>query len=149
MIYDKTENMSLYFANNEKFKKVLEAYNEFIKNPFENGKIEIIPEKIWCNVSKYETKSPEGAKYESHRKFCDVQVMFDGEEIFGWAPFDECTVTDPFGDGDCAFMTSEHNQFFDLKKGYFAVFFPQDAHMPCLQSENSKTAHKLVFKVEL
>ncbi len=150
MIYDTVENMAFYFEKNEKLKKVLDAYNEFIKAPFDEGRIDIEPDKIWCNVSKYKTKSADGAKYESHKKFLDVQLMFDGEEKIGWAPFSECTITDDFKDGgDIAFMTNENGQFIDLKKGYFAVFFPSDAHMPCIRSEKTDTAHKLVFKVEL
>ena len=46
MIYDKVENMSLYFDKLNGFEKVEEAYKEFCKAPFENGKIEIDGEKI-------------------------------------------------------------------------------------------------------
>ena len=46
-------------------------------------------------------------------------------------------------------MDAENGQFFELKKGYFAVFFPQDAHAPCRKNDSADTAHKLVFKVKL
>ena len=51
MIYDKVENMSLYFTQLKGFEKVEEAYKEFCKAPFENGKIEIDGENAWCNVA--------------------------------------------------------------------------------------------------
>lgn len=147
MIYDKVENLEFYFGNNEKLEKLVKAYKDFEKAPFESGRIDIDSDISWCNVSKYETKSPEGAKLEAHKEYFDVQLMFEGSEKIGWAPVSECTVTDPFKDGDdIAFMTSNSMQFISLKKGYFAVFFPQDAHMPCICDGESKTAHKLVFK---
>lgn len=147
MIYDKVENLEFYFGNNEKLKKLVEAYNEFKKAPFDGGRIDIDSDVSWCNVAKYETKPAEGAKLEAHRQYLDVQLMFEGGEKIGWAPLSECTVTDPFEDGgDTAFMTCDSTQFIELKKGYFAVFFPQDAHMPCISDGVNKTAHKLVFK---
>ena len=150
MIYDTVENMSLYFDKDPRFAKVCKAYEDFMKNPVESGRIDIEPEKVWCNVSKYETKLREGAKYESHREFADVQLMVEGEELIGWAPFDECTITDDFKEGgDIAFMTAENDIMLPLRKGYFMVFFPEDAHMPCIKSPASDTAFKLVFKVKL
>lgn len=148
MIFDKVENMPFYFDGDEDFKKVLKAYNDFSQAPFESGRIDITPEKSWCNVSKYEAKACDSLKLEAHKKFIDVQLMFDGGEKIGWAPVSECTVTQSYDEnGDIAFMTSDDAQFIELKKGYFAVFFPQDAHAPCLADSKNTFSHKLVFKV--
>ena len=105
---------------------------------------------MWCNVASYEVSGDGPLKYEAHKEYADVQVMVDGEEVFGWANTKECNVTEDFKEGcDIAFMDAPNGQFFQLRKGYFAVFFPEDAHAPCRKSENSETAHKLVFKVKL
>ena len=150
MIYDKVENMSLYFDKLNGFEKVEEAYKEFCKAPFENGKIEIDGENAWCNVAKYDVSPDNPLKYESHKEYADVQLMFDGEENIGWANFDECNITEDFKEGcDIAFMDAPDGQFLALRKGYFMVFFPQDAHAPCRKSENFDFAHKLVFKIKL
>ena len=53
MIYDKIENLSVYFDENSKFAKVEPALKEFLKAPFDSGKIEIDGENMWCNVAKY------------------------------------------------------------------------------------------------
>lgn len=149
MIYDKIENMGVYFNHIPGFEKIEKAYADFTAAPFESGKIEIDGENLFCNVASYEVKT--GApKYEAHRQYADVQVMFRGAEKFGWANIGECEITEDFKDGnDIAFMQAPNGRFFDLREGYFAVFFPQDAHAPCVKSEFSDTAHKLVFKVKL
>lgn len=150
MIYDKIENMGFYFNGLKNFDKVEKAYKDFCENPIDSGRLDIDGDNVWCNVASYTLDENAPLKYEIHRLYADVQVMFDGEENFGWANKDECTLTEDFNDGgDAAFMTSENGQLFALKKGYFAVFFPQDAHAPCRKSKNSDTAHKLVFKVKL
>ncbi len=150
MIYDKIENMGIYFANLEKFAEVEPALKKFSEAPFDSGKIEIDGDNIWCNVAKYEVKADTPIKYEAHKVYADVQVMVDGEENFGWANINDCIITEPFKDGgDIAFMDAPNGQLFALRKGYFAVFFPEDAHAPCRKSDNSDFAHKLVFKVKI
>lgn len=150
MIYDKIENMGLYFNDIKAFHKVEKAYREFCEAPFESGKIEIDGENAWCNVSKYTLEPDAPLKYEAHKKYADVQVMFDGEENIGWANIEDCNITEDFKpDNDIAFMDAPNGQLLPLKKGYFMVFFPQDAHAPCRKSENSEFSHKLVFKIKL
>ncbi len=150
MIYDKVENMSLYFSGLKGFERVEEVYKEFLKAPFAEGRIDIDGDNAWCNVATYTVNPDNPLKYEAHREYADVQVMVDGAENFGWAITDECNITEDFKEGsDIAFMDAPDGQFFELKKGYFAVFFPQDAHAPCRKNDSADTAHKLVFKVKL
>ncbi|MBE6795565.1 MAG: DUF386 domain-containing protein [Ruminococcaceae bacterium] len=150
MIYDKVENMGLYFSKLPGFEKVEEQYNAFCKAPFAEGRIDIDGDNMWCNVATYTVNPDNPLKYEAHKEYADVQVMFHGAENFGWANTRECTVTEDFKEGcDIAFMDAPNGQFFELRKGYFAVFFPEDAHAPCRKNSASETAHKLVFKVRL
>lgn len=150
MIYDKIENMGLYFSHLKGFERVESVCKDFLNAPFNDGKIEIDGENAWCNVSSYTINDENPLKYEAHRQYADVQVMVDGAEKFGWANINECQLTQDFTEGgDIAFMDAPDGQFFELKKGYFAVFFPGDAHAPCRKSDLSDTAHKLVFKIKL
>ncbi|MBQ8183764.1 MAG: YhcH/YjgK/YiaL family protein [Clostridia bacterium] len=150
MIYDKVENMGIYFNNLPNFEKVPAEYRKFIESPFNEGRIDIDGDNLWCNVASYEVNPDNPLKYEAHKEYADVQIMVDGEELFGWANTNECIITEDFKEGcDIAFMDAPNGQFFALRKGYFAVFFPEDAHAPCRKSENADTAHKLVFKVKL
>ena len=150
MIYDKIENLSVYFDENSKFAKVEPELKKFLDNPFNEGKIEIDGDNMWCNVAHYTVNPDNPLKYEAHREYADVQIMVDGEENIGWANTKECNITEDFKEGcDIAFMDAPNGQLFALRKGYFMVFFPEDAHAPCRKSENSDFAHKLVFKVKL
>ncbi len=150
MIYDKVENMGLYFNSLKGFEKVEQVYKDFCKSPFAEGRIDVDGDNLWCNVASYKVESDTPVKYESHKEYADVQVMFDGAECFGWANFNECNITEDFKEGcDIAFMDADNGQLLELRKGYFAVFFPGDAHAPCRKSDKSDFAHKLVFKVKL
>lgn len=150
MIYDKIENLGVYFDENSKFAKVETELKKFLEAPFDEGKIEIDGDNMWCNVCRYQVNPDNPLKYEAHREYADVQIMVEGEENIGWANVKDCNITDDFKEGcDIAFMDAPNGQFFALRKGYFMVFFPEDAHAPCRKSENSDFAHKLVFKVKL
>lgn len=150
MIYDKVENMGIYFDKLPQFKSVEAEYKKFCAAPFKEGRIDIDADNLWCNVATYEVNPDNPLKYEAHKEYADVQVMFDGAENIGWANIKDCTVTEDFKEGcDIAFMDAPEGQFFRLDKGYFAVFFPEDAHAPCRKSDKSDFAHKLVFKVKL
>ena len=96
MIYDKIENLSVYFDENSKFAKVEPTLREFLKSPFDSGKIEIDGDNMGCNVSRYDVADNTPIKYESHREYADVQIMVDGEEYIGWASFNECIITEDF-----------------------------------------------------
>ncbi len=150
MIYDKIENLSLYFNADSKFAGVEPALKEFLKAPFAEGRIDIDGDNMWCNVATYTVNPDNPLKYEAHREYADVQIMVEGAENIGWANIKECNITEDFEEGsDIAFMDAPNGQFFELREGYFAVFFPEDAHAPCRKNDSSDTAHKLVFKVKL
>ncbi len=150
MIYDRIENLDIYFNDCKLFNKIEGVIADFIKAPFDSGRIDIDGDNMWCNVAKYNIESKDEIKYESHRKYVDVQVMIDGEEIIGYSNINDCTITENFKpDNDIAFMTSESGVMMPLRKGYFMALYPEDAHAPCLKSGNSDFAHKLVFKVKL
>ncbi len=150
MIYDKIENLGLYFDGKEYFSRIEDVIKEFIKSPFDSGRIDIDGDNMWCNVAKYNVEAKDEIKYEAHRKYADVQVMIEGEEIIGYSNLSDCTITEDFnGDNDISFMTSDKGVMMPLRKGFFMVLFPEDAHAPCLKSDGAEFAHKLVFKVKI
>ncbi|GHV92318.1 hypothetical protein AGMMS50268_28210 [Spirochaetia bacterium] len=44
------------------------------------GKIEIAGEEVYATLSVYTTKLPEETKYESHRRYADIQMVVEGKE---------------------------------------------------------------------
>jgi YhcH/YjgK/YiaL family protein len=48
---------------------------------------------------------------------------------------------------DVEFFTGEGGEFFTLSAGMFAIFFPSDAHRPCVQIDESGSVLKVVVKI--
>ena len=83
MIIDTIKNCGLYAAGNENLKKGFEFIKEFLENPKAVGKYEIDGDNVYAIVQEYETKAP--GKFESHKKYTDIQFIVSGKELIGYA----------------------------------------------------------------
>jgi len=149
MIADSIQNSSLY-----PFGPAWKAAFEFLKTltpDSETGKRLIQGDKIFAGVDCYETKSRADAKLETHRKYVDVQVLLSGSEVIEIFPKRGLTVSEPYNpekDAEFYAKPSEPHAKVILKPGQFLVFFPDDAHMPCLMTGSSpEPVKKVVIKV--
>ncbi len=147
MIFDKIKNISQYSNLNKNLKKGFEfILNNNLKN-FENGKYEIDGEKIYANIQEYETK--EDGLFEAHRKYIDIQYVISGFEKIEVCEISELKENIPYDKEKDLIFFEGKGSFVSLKEGYFAVFYPQDGHKPCLTDESISNVKKVVVKVAI
>lgn len=151
MIFDTLKNMNYYVKMMPELKEIQKFTSDFMAGEMENKRYDLDGDNLFVSPATYVPKDHEGAEYESHVKYADVQIVVKGREYIGVAPLEDCAVTKPFTDGgDIAFYTSEKGSLCLLEEGYFLVLYPQDAHMPCLKVDDSgEEVTKLVFKVRI
>lgn len=152
MIADKIENIGQYATLLSGLDKAAAFVQDFMKNPKADGRYEIDGDKIFANVSTYETKDREGAKFEAHKKYADLQAVIVGEEAIGYAGLDDALteVSEEYSKGgDIAFYTGDTVIETVLPAGYCALLLPQDAHMPCLYTGKDRKVTKIVVKIAL
>ena len=103
-------------------------------------------------VSKYETKQENEHGYEAHKKYIDIQYLLSGEERIACLPIERLKEKQPYSEqSDAAFYSADLSlqpSYLSLLPGYFAVFFPQDGHMPQLSVGEPMKVKKIVVKVE-
>ncbi len=107
-------------------------------------------EHLFALIQEYTPKPPELGKLEAHRRYWDVQYVARGEERMGWVNLVEVTVSEPYSvEREVAFFTGKCN-FFRVPAGSFAIFGPQDVHMPgvALEGGPASVVRKVVVKVE-
>jgi biofilm protein TabA len=90
--------------------------------------------------SSYETRRyGDQVKVEGHKKFIDIQIIFEGEETIGVLPANEIENKSDY-DGIDDIWTAEvlvnSTEFLNLKKNDFLILFPNDAHAPQLAVGN-------------
>jgi len=114
------------------------------------GTYQISP-RVKAIVSEYETKVENEVGYEAHRKNIDIQYLLKGEERVACLPVEKLKETKPYSEKkDAAFFTASIQPIeMKLGDGYFAIFFPQDGHMPQLSVDGTEMVKKVVVKVEI
>lgn len=149
MIYDKLYHIETYKGLSKDFFLGL----EFLKSAtpdIENGVHKINP-RVKAIVSEYETKKVNENGFEAHRQYIDIQYVLQGIEKVSCLPLDHLQERIPYKEeSDAAFYTSNGKPTeMVIGNGCFAVFFPQDGHMPCLSIDEPKPVKKVVVKVQI
>lgn len=147
MILDNIKNADAYYALGENFK----AGFEFIKNnnlkEMATGEYEIIEGKVRANIQEYTTKD-EGL-FEAHRKYVDIQYVISNKEIMEVVDVADLEPNSEYNvEKDYQFFNdSVKSDALKVEEGYFTVFFPQDAHKPCMKIGKNETVKKVVIKI--
>lgn len=149
MVYDKIDNIETYKGLSEDIYEGL----KFLKNASLDlacGVHKINP-RVKAIVSEYETKTVNENGYEAHRKFIDIQYLLKSSEKNFCLPIEKLKETKPYNeDIDAAFYESDVlAQELMLGDGYFAIYWPKDGHMPCLNAVGAEKVKKVVVKVEI
>lgn len=149
MIYDSVENIGLYkhLSPNiyEGLKFLQQASPDLVPGTYQ------ISPRVKAIVSEYETKVKNEVGYEAHGKNIDIQYLLKGEERIACLPIEKLKETTPYSEEkDAAFFIASVQPIeMTLGDGYFAIFFPQDGHMPQLSVDKPKMVKKVVVKVEI
>lgn len=149
MIYDNLSNISLYKGLSDDVHAGL-AFLQQAKPDLACGVYQL-NSRVKAIVSEYETKLVNEYGYEAHKKFIDIQCLLKGEERVACLPIERLKKTKPYSDNDdAAFYTTAIKPIeMIIGDGYFAVFFPQDGHMPQLCIDTPTVVKKVVVKVQI
>jgi biofilm protein TabA len=112
------------------------------------GKYPIDGDNAFAIISAGPPKKLEDVKWESHRKYIDLQYVIAGKVKLGMAPVAKATVTEPYSDSrDAANYNADGRYLIATPKEFF-LFFPQDAHRPDIKVDGADSLKKLVIKIK-
>jgi YhcH/YjgK/YiaL family protein len=99
-------------------------------------------------VQKYETKTESEGYFEAHRKFIDLQDIVSGKERHGYAPLSFLKQRDPYNEEKDLVIYDGKGSFLTLDEGFFAIYFPEDGHMPNIRTgTDPEKMVKVVVKI--
>lgn len=111
---------------------------------------EYISKEIFVLKQTYLTKKREDAFFESHKKYIDIQYIVQGEEFMDVTSIKNLNIIEPYSEENDFIKYQSLNQEYSsllIKKGELAIFFPQDAHQPCISNKSSHQVFKAVIKI--
>ena len=146
MVLDLLENLKLYGSLNPHFSKVIDFIANTDLTTLPLGRNEICGNDVYANVMEVNPKTKEEAFIEIHRRYIDIQIPLSDNEMMGYTPIDELPSADYNSADDAAIypVGMPARDYFNVHKGEFVIFFPQDGHAPAITSAPFK---KMVIKV--
>lgn len=146
MILDSLENLGKYVALNPNFPKAVDFVLNTDLSALPAGRNEICGDAVFANVVEVKPKTKEAAQIEIHRKYIDLQIPLSGDEVMGYTPIEELPYAEFVEADDASLYSAELDarDYFNVKKGQFVMFFPQDGHAPAITPEPLK---KVIVKI--
>lgn len=149
MVVDKLSNSNLYSGFSEGIKKALNYLLSTNFNEVLPGKYEIDGDNVFAIIAEYQTKAETEGKPESHKKYIDVQYVVKGCELIGYAPLGNQELTDKYNEDNDIIFYKAKCSFVKLDEEMFAIFFPDDVHLPGIKVNEKSYVKKVVVKVKV
>lgn len=138
-----------YFANKATWDKAFQFMENNDLEKLAPGKYPIDGDKVFASITEIVDKPFEETKWESHKKYIDLQYVISGKEKIGEASFENEKVTMPYNAAkDVASYEINKGKFYVADSNTFYLFFPSTTHRPNIMV-NSDKVKKLVIKIRV
>jgi YhcH/YjgK/YiaL family protein len=146
MIIDTLANLGKYVALNPLFQDVVDYIKSNDLASMPGGKVFIKGDDLYANFTVAKGKTKAEAKLESHDVMIDIQIPFNVPESMGYTPREDLPAQPYNAEKDITFYDGLAQQYITIQPGMFVIFFPQDAHAPCISE--APEIQKVIFKVK-
>lgn len=150
MITDQMSNLSKYDKVLPHVQSIIAYLNANDITQFEEGKYSILGEEVYMMIQNYTTQPEGNKKWESHKKYIDLQIVLSGEEFMCYHQVDLLNVSDDYKeDDDYMLYHNDVEEFSYIKvlKNHFCIFYPADGHKPGIHMQHERTVRKAVIKI--
>lgn len=127
MIIDRLSESAKYEAMHPRFHEAFEFLRTAAEK--ENGRHELGGD-MYVNIMDVNTHAQGEGMFEAHRKYIDIQYLFEGHSACVWAHTPDLTVKSPYDEEkDVEFLAGEGSAV-PVNGGEFYILYPADAHEP-------------------
>ncbi|MCC8067123.1 MAG: YhcH/YjgK/YiaL family protein [Clostridiales bacterium] len=99
-------------------------------------------------IQKGMTNPVETVRFETHRRFVDVQILLEGSELLVWERADQLIVSDPYDETKDLELYTGNGSAIQILPGMSYIVFPEDAHKACCHEDSPSEYLKLVLKLD-
>lgn len=152
MIHDRIENSDRYTALGDGFSKGFDFIKKAVCEKLPVGKYEICGSDVYAMIQEYTSKPDTDALFEGHKKYIDIQYVISGIENIGIIDISKAEVQKEYSDDSDAAFYNKNDKCgkLILEAGDFAIFYPNDLHMPGIAfCGTSSEVKKIVVKVSV
>ena len=146
MLVDSFDYIACYKGLHPNLDTAIDWLNSHTLDALENGRTIIDGENVFVNVMDADLRDAEGAAFEYHRRYADLQIDLSGGEHWGWAsggrPEGEFST-----ESDVGFASGAEHAGGELGEGRFVIFFPGELHKPSCKTPGCDHVRKAVVKI--
>ena len=146
MLVDSFDYIACYKGLHPNLDTAIDWLNSHTLDALENGRTIIDGENVFVNVMDADLRDAEGAAFEYHRRYADLQIDLSGGEHWGWAsegrPEGEFST-----ESDAGFASGPEHAGGELGEGRFVIFFPGELHKPSCKTLGCDHVRKAVVKI--
>lgn len=146
MLVDSFDYIACYKGLHPNLDTAIDWLNSHTLDALENGRTIIDGENVFVNVMDADLRDAEGAAFEYHRRYADLQIDLSGGEHWGWAsegrPEGEFSTK-----SDVGFASGPEHAGGELGEGRFVIFFPGELHKPSCKTPGCDHVRKAVVKI--
>ena len=146
MLVDSFDYIACYKGLPPNLDTAIDWLNSHTLDALENGRTIIDGENVFVNVMDADLRDAEGAAFEYHRRYADLQIDLSGSEHWGWAsegkPEGEFST-----ESDVGFASGPEHAGGELGEGRFVIFFPGELHKPSCKTPGCDHVRKAVVKI--
>ena len=141
--------LEAYASLHPRFAEAFAQMKKILAEGGEDGRIVLDEDKLFVNLQSYTTKPEQSSCFEAHKKYIDIQLVLEGEEIIGYESADKLTLTKEY-DESADYMLYALNAEYDkikLCRGDFVILFATEPHAPAIAANTPAPVRKAVVKV--
>ena len=151
MIFDTISHLPQYLPSD--VWKDLNPFIQHLRSDVPEGKHWIREPDMFAQVSSYKTRPVHDGRFETHKRYIDIQILLTGSERID-VTFPDPLIPDTDYDdhNDIRFYkrTGDPAARLIMVPGNFALFFPQDPHCPQLTPHSEVLdVKKAVIKIDV
>lgn len=150
MITDHLRHLSKYPSLLPHLQEIIAYLDANDISQWEEGRYPILGEAVYMMIQQYTTQPQSNKKWESHKKYIDLQIVLSGEEYMCYHPIDLLTVSDAYKEEEDYMLYHndvESFSYIKVPQDYFCVFYPEDGHKPGIHLEQERAVKKAVIKI--
>ncbi len=150
MILGEMKSNDSYVNVHPKFTLAFDFLEKCFAEGVEVGRHEIDGDNVYALVMEYTSKEKENPRFETHDNYIDIQCMLHGSECQWYLPRKCLQELGPYNpEKDITFygFTGKGSKLV-LEPGDYAIYFPQDGHLPGMVAEPNVNCTRIVVKIK-
>ncbi|MEY8352977.1 YhcH/YjgK/YiaL family protein [Lachnospiraceae bacterium 54-53] len=151
MIIDKVQSIANYKGISDSLDKAIRFIQTTDLSKLAPGRHPIEGDDILAIVLTVKTRTRENCRWESHKNYIEIPIVIEGNELMIGQHIDDLGSSKAYDSNTDNLWYEDNGQgtVINMAPDIFAVFFPNDAHMPCIMDKRPEDVKKVIVKVKI